>query len=187
MPSHKTVTIWGGDYDCPYHCGWHNWAALKQKLAGNSAAVGDAVRRPGGVVEVAGAEVQAEVVSEVEELRSLVRSRAERLKVIRALEGLGIERLKQLQERQEKELAGKGEPINLGEVDKVMGLIFRTWDEERLELGKPTQIIGAEIHQTQAIVDVAEVLQEMDAETRRAFIAAYRRRLASALPVVAGG
>lgn len=112
----------------------------------------------------------------IEGLRALVRSRAERLKIIRDIEGLAIERLRELQKLQEGE-GQAGEQVSMREVGAVMGLIFRAWDEERLELGNPTQIIEGSVR-TQHAVDVQRLLRELDVETRHAFIAAYRRQLA---------
>lgn len=110
-----------------------------------------------------------------DDLRALVRSRAERLKIIRDIEGLAIMRLRELQRLQAGE-SQTGEKVSLREVGAVMGLIFRTWDEERLELGKPTQIIEDHVH-VRNTVDVRQLLVELDAETRHAFILAYRRQL----------
>jgi hypothetical protein len=123
----------------------------------------------------------ADLVSGVEDIQavmSLVRTREEKLTIIRVLEGLAIERLKTLQVQQQEEARTHVPLIDMRGARTVMNLIFRTWDEERLELGNPTQIIGGEVEVQEMGIDIAGILRELDGETRRAFIYAYRRRIA---------
>lgn len=184
MPVHTAIMHWAGNYACRDHCPWHNWPALKAKLAQNASQIGTAIeeaaegqKAPGAGVGVGVPAASVDDSGIPADLIGLVRSRKSKLRVIRAIESLAMHRLRELQEEQPLAKA-KGEPISMGEVGKAMGLIFRVWDEERLELGKPTQIIGADLRAEVAVLDVAVILKELDGPSRTAFVNAYRRHLA---------
>lgn len=180
MPAHTTLMDWAGNFQCPHHCPWHNWNELKAKLAQNAPQIGTAMeiaaedkKEPDAGALATGADnsgIPADLIG-------LVRSRKSKLRVIRAIEGLGMQHIRALQQAQASSLVN-GESISMGEVGKAMSVILRMWDEERLELGKPTQIIGADLRAEVAVLDVAEVLKELDGQTRAAFVSAYRRHLA---------